>query len=500
MQEVLGHVVIIKDCDAREINELEPEDMKEFFSDESERYLVVAFRGSQCPSCRWQLYYPNLLTYFFEKENDLKMIFGAIDTDKVPEAAEFCDVDPESAKLELRLITKGGTRCVQHFDSESLTDFITEATGMIPKKSYVKFLNKPLYEKMKEDKSVSHFIEIMSPFERACYDFSIQVEKAAESFAMEPSIDFGRIDCSLMHDLCEELNVGDTPSMLFLPAENVEYNHTFPRLPTVDSIVLFLNEHLGTHRVVDGGLDETYGRDAVLDELAEQFLNGNVETRQEIMHRVRKERKLYKNSAIYYSIMKDIIANDPTIIYDRINSTVYTLDPLPVTDEKYAPTVARLNILHQFEPIETTRSIIMHSQNVDRVLNGKRNVLVLFYDFRCPECREFAQVYRDAFAKHPLNVYFASVNAARYETIRLRFNITDHPVIRYFREGEPLENNVDIPERTADGIIEWLNNELARAQQEKKEKEEKTQMELASDLDDEEVEEVASENLEEQEL
>ena len=90
---------------------------------------------------------------------------------------------------------------------------------------------------------------------------------------MEPSIDFGRIDCSLMHDLCEELNVGDTPSMLFLPAENVEYNHTFPRLPTVDSIVLFLNEHLGTHRVVDGGLDETYGRDAVLDELAEQFLN-----------------------------------------------------------------------------------------------------------------------------------------------------------------------------------------------------------------------------------
>ena len=86
----------------------------------------------------------------------------------------------------------------------------------------------------------------------------------------------------------------------------------------------------------------------MLDELAEQFLNGNVETRQEIMHRVRKERKLYKNSAIYYSIMKDIIANDPTIIYDRINSTVYTLDPLPVTDEKYAPTVARLNILHQF--------------------------------------------------------------------------------------------------------------------------------------------------------
>ena len=159
---------------------------------------------------------------------------------------------------------------------------------------------------MKEDKSVSHFIEIMSPFERACYDFSIQVEKAAESFAvclppfdplqMEPSIDFGRIDCSLMHDLCEELNVGDTPSMLFLPAENVEYNHTFPRLPTVDSIVLFLNEHLGTHRVVDGGLDETYGRDAVLDELAEQFLNVEMK----VLIDCRGMQKLVKRSCIVF--------------------------------------------------------------------------------------------------------------------------------------------------------------------------------------------------------
>lgn len=55
----------------REVNELEPEDLDEFLSDESERYLVVAFRGSQCSSCRWQLYYHNLLTYAFEKENDV---------------------------------------------------------------------------------------------------------------------------------------------------------------------------------------------------------------------------------------------------------------------------------------------------------------------------------------------------------------------------------------------------------------------------------------------
>lgn len=46
---------------------------------------------------------------------------------------------------------------------------------------------------------------------------------------------------------------------------------------------------------------------------------------------------------------------------------------------------------------------------------------MLFYDIRCPVCREFAQVYKDAFDKHPFNVYFAAVNAARYESIRVSF-------------------------------------------------------------------------------
>ena len=48
------------------------------------------------------------------------MIFGTIETSKAGRVVDFCDVDPESAKLEIRMITKGGTRCLQHLDSESL--------------------------------------------------------------------------------------------------------------------------------------------------------------------------------------------------------------------------------------------------------------------------------------------------------------------------------------------------------------------------------------------
>lgn len=59
-----------------------------------------------------------------------------------------------------------------------------EATGKIAKKTYVNFHNLATYHKMKENTAVSHFIEIMSPYERVCYDFSIQVEKAAEAFSV----------------------------------------------------------------------------------------------------------------------------------------------------------------------------------------------------------------------------------------------------------------------------------------------------------------------------
>ena len=49
-----------------------------------------------------------------------QIIFGVIDTNKAGRVAEFCDVDPESAKLELRILTKGGTRCEQYIEPEPL--------------------------------------------------------------------------------------------------------------------------------------------------------------------------------------------------------------------------------------------------------------------------------------------------------------------------------------------------------------------------------------------
>ena len=79
--------------------------------------------------------------------------------------------------------------------------------------------------------------------------------------------------------------------------------------------------------------------------------------------------------------------------------------------------------------------------------------------------------------------------------------------MKFFPADQPLENNIDIPERTAEGINDWLNSNLASKMiliiyneigiaNEKKVQEELEALNLASQLDDDEEEEVNVEEIE----
>ena len=72
--------------------------------------------------------------------------------------------------------------------------------------------------------------------------------------------------------------------------------------------------------------------------------------------------------------------------------------------------------------------------------------------------------------------------------------------MKFFPADQPLENNIDIPERTAEGINDWLNSNLASKMiliiyneigiaNEKKVQEELEALNLASQLDDDDEEE-----------
>lgn len=73
-------------------------------------------------------------------------------------------------------------------------------------------------------------------------------------------------------------------------------------------------------------------------------------------------------------------------------------------------------------------------------------------------------------------------------------------MLKYFPAGKPIDTPLDIPERTAEGIVEWLYGQLAKQEEEKKEQEQKEEAELASHLDEEEEEQIPSETGVEEEL
>ena len=73
-------------------------------------------------------------------------------------------------------------------------------------------------------------------------------------------------------------------------------------------------------------------------------------------------------------------------------------------------------------------------------------------------------------------------------------------MLKYFPAGKPIDTPLDIPERTAEGNVEWLYGQLAKQEEEKKEEQQKEEAELASHLDEEEQEQILSEIGVEQEL
>ena len=57
------------------------------------------------------------------------------------------------------------------------------------------------------------------------------------------------------------------------------------------------------------------------------------------------------------------MANGIDAIFDRVNTTYYSILNTDVKDPIYAPTIAKINIMHQFEPIEPTRTVHLISKD-----------------------------------------------------------------------------------------------------------------------------------------
>ncbi|TAQ90273.1 hypothetical protein B7494_g1446 [Chlorociboria aeruginascens] len=165
-------------------------------------------------------------------------------------------------------------------DLESLSDFLTQKTGVKPKKakapvSQVEMLNdKTFVEQIGGDKDV--LIAFTAPWCGHCKSLAPIWETVAQDFVNEPSVLVAKVDAEAENSkaTAKDQGVSSYPTIKFFPKGTKEAE-AYSGGRTEQDIVSFINEKAGTHRAPGGGLDATAGTIEALDTLVAKLTGGS---------------------------------------------------------------------------------------------------------------------------------------------------------------------------------------------------------------------------------
>lgn len=187
-------------------------------------------------------------------------------------------------------------------DLESLTAFITEKTGVKPRRkqdlpSEVVVLNdKSFKDVVGSDKNV--LVSFTAPWCGHCKKLAPTWETLALDFVNEKNVVIAKVDAEASNSkgVTKEQGVKSYPTIKWFPAGSKEaVDYTGGRQEK--DFVSFINKEAGTHRAPGGGLDAVAGTIEVLDAIVAKFTGGA--DLDEITTEIAKEAEALKESAQY---------------------------------------------------------------------------------------------------------------------------------------------------------------------------------------------------------
>lgn len=164
-------------------------------------------------------------------------------------------------------------------DLESLTKFITEKTGVKAKRklempSQVEMLSDATFKTtIGSDKNV--FVAFTAPWCGHCKSLAPVWEQLAEDFILENNVVIAKVDAEAENSkaTAQDQGVSSYPTIKFFPAGSKD-GEAYNGGRSEADLVAFLNDKVGTHRVVGGGLDATAGTIDVMNHIAMKFAAG----------------------------------------------------------------------------------------------------------------------------------------------------------------------------------------------------------------------------------
>jgi len=166
-------------------------------------------------------------------------------------------------------------------DIESLTSFITEKTGVRPRRKQelptnVVILNdKTFNETIGGDKNV--LVSFTAPWCGHCKNLTPVWEKVATDFAADENVVVAKVDAEADNSkaIAKEQGVSSYPTIKFFSAyskEPILYEGARQEL----DLVKYINEKAGTHRIEGGDLDDVAGTVGPLDAIVAKLVGGTV--------------------------------------------------------------------------------------------------------------------------------------------------------------------------------------------------------------------------------
>jgi len=174
-------------------------------------------------------------------------------------------------------------------------------------------------------------------------------EKVARDFELETKVIIAEIDCDAPNakETREKYNIKGFPTLKLFPRESkepVDYNGD----RSEESIVNFVNENAGTHRVVGGGLDDQAGTIKKLDELIFDRIPASLpEVTAELTTAAANIKEKY---AAYYLKVAEKLENKKTYVEEEISRLGKMLEKGNLAPEKLDDFKIKSNILKRFQP------------------------------------------------------------------------------------------------------------------------------------------------------
>ncbi|KAK7208035.1 thioredoxin-like protein [Myxozyma melibiosi] len=195
---------------------------------------------------------------------------------------------------------------------EQFQDFISENTGMKSPKpkappSAVTMLDDRNFKKLALDPNKDVLVAFTASWCGHCKAMAPAYEQAAGVFAGDKDVIIAKVDCTApeARSISEEFEIKGYPTIKFFPkGSDSPVDYQFGR--SLEDFVSFVNSHAGTHRTLDGSLDDTIG-------LLEEFDSVIALLKDDATKAIEKAKEVANSSSIpyaaYYGKVVEKVAN-----------------------------------------------------------------------------------------------------------------------------------------------------------------------------------------------